>query len=100
MMSNWYSNLVLSVIALLLALIVAKLYLPDAQRIGPQISLPTRGDVVAARSIGEPEARRRQLESLRARVPVVWVGGGDIEVTGRVDVDNTVEVEGEVSIVR
>ena len=99
-MSNWYSNTLLTVIALLLASIVAKLYLPAAQLVGPQLSPPTRGDAIATRKITDPKIRRERLDELRSRLPVVWVSGGDIEVTGSVDVSNTVEIEGEVSIVR
>ena len=99
-MSNWYSNIVLTVIALLLGAIVAKLYLPATQLIGPQISPPTRGEAIAARKITDPTYRRARLEELRSRTPAVWVNGGDIEVSGSVDVGNTVEIEGEVSIVR
>lgn len=99
-MSNWYSNVVLTVIALLLAAIAAKLYIPAAQLLGPQIAGPTRGEAIAARKLNDPDLRRARLEELRSRTPVVWVNGGDIDVSGSVDVDNTVEVEGEVSIVR
>lgn len=99
-MSSWYIKVILTVIALLLAAIVAKLYLPAAQLIGPQISPPTRGEMTEARKLNDSSARRARLENLRARTPAVWVDGGDIEVNGSVDVDNTVEIEGEVSIVR
>jgi len=99
-MSNWYTNAILTIIALLLAAVAAKLYLPAAQLIGPQISPPTRGEMAEARKLSDSSARRARLEDLRARVPAVWVNGGDIEVSGSVYVDNTVEIEGEVSIVR
>lgn len=99
-MSNWYSNVIFTIIALLLAAIVAKLYVPAAQLVGPQISPPTRGEMVEARKLSDPSARRARLDDLRARAPAVWVNGGDIEISGSVDVDNTVEIEGEVSIVR
>lgn len=95
-MSNWYTNAILTIIALLLAAVAAKLYLPAAQLIGPQISPPTRGEMAEARELSD----WARLEDLRARVPAVWVNGGDIEVSGSVYVDNTVEIEGEVSIVR
>jgi hypothetical protein len=95
-MSNWYTNAILTIIALLLAAVAAKLYLPAAQLIGPQISPPTRGEMAEARKLSD----WARLEDLRARVPAVWVNGGDIEVSGSVYVDNTVEIEGEVSIVR
>lgn len=99
-MSNWYQNIILTIIALLLCAIVAKIYLPAAQLIGPQISLPTRGDAAAARKIIDPADRRARLEEIRSRVPVVWVSGGEVEVSGSVDVDNTVDIEGEVAVVR
>lgn len=99
-MSNWYTNIILTFIALLLGAIVAKLYLPAAQLIGPQMSLPTLGEVAAARKIVDPANRRARLEEIRSRVPVVWVSGGELDVSGSVDVDNTVDIEGEVAIVR
>jgi hypothetical protein len=98
-MSNWYANAVLTVIALLLLAIVAKLYLPVAQLVGPQLSPPSRGDVAAARKLTDSSIRSAHLEELRLRAPAVWVSGGEIEVRGNVTIDNTVDVQGDVSIV-
>jgi hypothetical protein len=63
-MSNRYTNIILTFIALLLGAIVAKLYLPAAQLIGPQMSLPTLGEVAAARKIVDPANRRARLEAV------------------------------------
>jgi len=96
-----YTNAVLTVIALLLAAIVAKLYVPTLQEIGPRLSPFTRGDVIAARQIQDAKARRARLRELQQGAPLVWVAGGDVDVSGStVEVSNTVEVEGEVSLER
>ena len=89
-----YTNAVLTLIAGLLAAIVAKLYVPALQDVGPRLYPFTRADVVAARQIKDPKARQLRFNQLREGTPVVWIAGGDI------DVSNTVEVEGEVSIER
>lgn len=99
-MPNWYTNFILTLITLLLAAITAKLYLPAAQLVGPQLSAPTRGDILAASKLNVPQLRQARLEELKSRAPAVWVNGGNIQVYGTVDVDNTVEVEGKVSIGR
>jgi hypothetical protein len=94
-MSRWYLNSILTVIALLLGAIVAKLYLPIAQELGPQIAGPTRGELVEAGKIGNSDLRRIRLEQLHARMPEVLVAGGDVDVSG-----SNVTVDGEVSIAR
>ena len=91
-----YQNIVLTLIALLLAAIVAKLYIPAAQMIGPQLSPPTRGEVLALRAIKDPKIREEKFNEIRQRAPAVWVNGGKITIEGTVEVDNTVDV----SIVR
>ena len=100
-MSQTYTNAMLTVISLLLSAIVAKLYFPAANEIGPQIALPVRGDISAARKIKDPILRKKQLELLNSRLPIAWVAGGDIDASGsEVKIDGTVEIEGEVSIAR
>ena len=100
-MSQTYTNVMLTVIALLLSAVVAKLYFPTANEIGPQIAAPTREEISIARKIKDPILREKRLEHLRSRLPVLWVAGGEIDTSGsEVKVDGTVEVEGEVSIAR
>lgn len=90
-MASRYSNVLLTVIALLLCAIVAKLYIPVAQVIGPQLSAPTLGDMTAASSIHDPELRQQRQNEVRSRMPISFVNGS-------VGVNNTVQVEGEVSV--
>lgn len=97
-MSSTYHNILLTIIALLLVAIVAKLYLPAAQNVGAQISPPTRGELITALKIADPKLRRARFDELRSRTPTAWISGGEIEVTGEVEVTNTVEIEGDVSI--
>lgn len=99
-MSNLYANIVLTIIALLLGAAVAKLYLPSAQEVGLSLTPPTRGEAMAIQKITDPKLRSARLADLRSRLPAIYVAGGNLEVAGSVDVDNTVEVEGEVSISR
>ena len=90
-MTTNYSHVLLTVIALLLCAIVAKLYLPAAQAVGPQLGAPTLGDMAAASNVTDPLLRRQRQDEVRSRMPLSVVRGG-------VDVNNTVQVEGEVSI--
>lgn len=96
-MSNRLLFILLVIIALLLSAIVAKLYLPWAQQFGAQISPPTYGEIVAASKIGDPLLRRARIEELHNRAAIVWVRGGDVEVSGNVDVSGSTV---EASIVR
>jgi hypothetical protein len=88
MMSSRYQDVVLTLIAVLLGAIVAKLYLPAAQEIGIRLSPPTLGDLSAARQQGSP----RSFQEIRSQVPVVWLNGGNADV----EVTNTVDVRGEL----
>jgi hypothetical protein len=98
-MQSMYTNTLLTIIALLLCAIAAKLYIPATQEYGIRISHPTVGDVRNARSIKDQKEKREEIEELRARTPVFYVSGGDIDVSGSsIEVRNTVEVEGKVSI--
>jgi len=92
-MSGSYSNIVLTAIALFLGAIVAKRYLPAAQQIGVQTATPSRGDVVAAMKITDPDVRRARKEELRAHMPAVWIDEGKVDVSG-----SDVTVNGEVTI--
>ena len=97
-----YLNFVLTLILLLLAAIVIKIYQPAS-------SSPTRRDFVEARKIKDNKAREMQLEYLESKLPVVWIRdgfiNGDVSISGSVEVEGTVEVENnysplEVEIVR
>lgn len=92
-MSNRYQNVISTVGVLLLAAICAKLYVPQTNSIGVSISPPTRGDFTAVRNIKDPAQRELALDALKARTPVLWVRGGDIDVSGEVQITNTVDVE-------
>jgi hypothetical protein len=92
-MSSRYSNVMLTLIVLLLGAIVAKLYVPAAQQIGPQFAAPTRGEALAARRIPDPAQRKAAIDELRSRAPSVWIEGGDVDVSG-----SDVTVSGEVTV--
>jgi len=89
-----YTNVLLTVIAILLAAIVAKLYVPALQEVGTRLSPITRGEFFAARQIKNANVRQAKLKELREDTSMIWVTGGDVEVS------NTVQVEGEVTIER
>lgn len=80
-MSAWYIKIALTIIALPLAAITTKLYLPAPQLVGPQTFPPTRGDMRLARSVENPFVRRVRLEELKSRPPfglgAVWRSGGE-----------------------
>lgn len=96
-----YTNIILTVIALLLAAIAGKLYIPALQEVGPRLSPHTRGDFIVARQIKDAKTRQSRLKVLREGAPLVWVAGGDLDVSGSsVEVSNTVDIEGEVSLDR
>jgi len=92
-MGSLYRNTVLTVIALTLAAIAAKLYIPAASSVGSQFVYPTRGDFEKAREIKDKSEREERIQLLQSRMPVVRIDGGSISVSGSVDVSNTVTVE-------
>lgn len=91
-MSGHYQNVVLTIIAVLLGAIVAKLYIPSAQHIGPRTSFPTRAELMAAGKAGDTD----QVRLLNSQAPVVWLAGGSVDA----EITNTVGVTGEVAIER
>lgn len=96
-MQDAYSKSLLTVIAVALCAITAKLYLPMANRIGPHVGAPTRGDLAAARTSSSTNSSA-EMRQLKLDVPLSWIDGGDVEVSGSVSVDQPVEVTGSVSI--
>lgn len=87
-MNDLYCKGVLTVIALMLCLITAKLYLPSFNRIGTHLGGPTRQDLLDARKIKEEELRKEAFYQLKRDVPIVWVEGGDVSVSGSVELNN------------
>lgn len=83
-----YKNVILTVIAVLLGLVLVELKEPTQQ-------FPTRGDFADLREITDATLRQERRKELIADMPVVWVDGGDIEISG-----GNVTVDGEVSIWR
>lgn len=83
-----YKNAVLTAIAVLLALVLVELRKPQQQ-------FPTRGDLAALRSITDAAQRQEMRSKLVADMPLVWVEGGNVEISG-----GNVTVDGEVSIWR
>ena len=81
-MSTRYSNTILTIIALFLGAIVAKLYIPAAEQIGPQFSSPTRAEWAATKLVNDPKVRKAQQDAIKARLPYVWIYDGTVEVSG------------------
>jgi hypothetical protein len=71
-------EVLLSIIAIALCAIAIKLIF-----FGPS----TRGDMAAIRKIQDAEERKVAIERFMNRMPVVWVRGGDIDVSGSVEID-------------
>ncbi len=73
-------EVLLSIIAVALCAIAIKLIF-----FGP----PTRGDMLAVRTIQNTDEKKVAFDSFMNRIPVVWVRGGDIDatVTGTVEID-------------
>ena len=92
-------DVLLSIIAIALCAIAVKLIF-----FGP----PTSGDMAAIGKIQNADERKAAIESFMNRMPVVWVRGGNIDVSGSVDVSgssvnvsgSSVEVHGIVEIER
>jgi len=97
-MGRIYGNILLTIITASLVAIVAKLYLPQAEHIGPRIALPRYGDLLALASVSDTAVRKQALQELIRNLPLVRVQGGDIDVSGTVSVEGTVDVGGSVSI--
>ena len=94
-MSNRLGNVLLAVIAVSLLAIVAKLYCPVAQSVGPRLYGPVRGDLVALRQVEDKELRAEERKRIYEEMPIVWVSGGSIDVDG-----GYIEVTGSVQIDR
>lgn len=78
-------EVLLSIIAIALCTIAVKLIF-----FGPS----TRGDLAALSKIQDPEEKKAAFERYMHRIPVVWVRGGDIDVSGSsVTVSGSVEIE-------
>lgn len=78
-------DVLLSIIAVALCAIAINLIF-----FGPS----TRGDLVALSKIQDPEKKKVAFERYMHRIPVVWVRGGDIDVSGSsVNVSGSVEIE-------
>jgi len=104
-MTSRYQNVMLTLIVLLLAAITVKLYAPPGNPLGPPLAPATRADFAAANKIKNYPMRAATIKELKARAPVVWIQGGDVDVTGEVAIDGgvtidggNVTVDGEVSI--
>jgi hypothetical protein len=104
-----YLNSVLTVIALLLITIVAKLYYPSFINLDKSGNQPTRHDFVEAKKIKDEKIKEQRLDYLESKLPVIWVRdgfiNGDVSISGSVEVEGTVDVENhyqplEVEIVR
>jgi len=90
-----YTNVILTIIAILLAFILLKVSEP-AER------MPTVGDMMSLRDIKDSSVRRERQKQLLAATPITWVEGGSIKVSdGSIEVSGGyITVDGEVSIHR
>ena len=80
-----YTKAILTIIAIATVLITVKLYI----RSEPAPNPPNRGELFAIRRIKDPQQRTAAFTNLLARLPLVWVHGGDIDaaVSGTVGID-------------
>jgi len=83
-----YTKFILTVIAISLSAIALILFeLPQAQA-GVFSQGPTRGDFIALRGITDPALRKAARDRLFSSIPLVWVQGGDVDVSGSVEIDS------------
>ena len=103
-----YANVMLTVIALLLAAIAAKLYFLTPNQFGPSLVIPRQGDFLALAEISDPDVQLKEMTKIVRALPVNIIRDGNVEVHGTVDVSGgsitvdsgTITVEGgEISIV-
>lgn len=102
-----YTNVLLTVIAMLLGAIVAKLYFDLPSQYGPSFLIPRQGDFLALRDIKDPSVRDTAAGELVRKLPIHIVREGYVEVHGTVEVSGgTITVDsgnitvdgGEISI--
>lgn len=99
-MGENYKNILLTLIALMLAAIVASIYVPAIREFTSASPPPTKQDFDNLRTIADRSERNSARQALRSRIPVfsidggsISVNGGSISVSGAVEVENTVTVE-------
>ena len=80
-----YTKTILTIIAVAASLIALKLHAPNSK--DPRAA--TLGDFIALRNIEDAQQRRAALANLQARIPVLWIQGGNIDaaVSGNVLTD-------------
>lgn len=93
-----YTEVMLTVIAALLAAIAVKIYFPKSPLLGDSLIGPTGKDFERARAIADGAQRVEATKRLNSSVPVVRLNdsislNGPVEVSGTVEVGNTVEVQ-------
>lgn len=92
-MSELYTKAVLTLIAAALCAITAKLYLPAANRIGPHIGSPTRYDLFMLKDMKDGDQRNSSLKQIKLDVPLNWIDGGNVDVSGSVSIDGPVSID-------
>lgn len=92
-MGENYKNILLTLIALMLAAIVASIYVPAIREFTSASPPPTKQDFDNLRTIADRSERNSARQALRSRIPVFSIDGGSISVSGAVEVENTVTVE-------
>lgn len=94
-----YANVMLTVIALLLAAIAAKLYFFTPNQFGPSLVIPRQGDFLALRDLNDPDAQSKEVAKIIRALPVTIIRDGNVEVHGEVQVSGgSVTVDGEVEV--
>lgn len=94
-----YTNVMLTVIALLLASISAKLYFFTPNQFGPSLVIPRQGDFLALRDLNDRDAQSKEAAKIVRALPVTIIRDGNVEVRGQVEVSGgNVTVDGEVEV--
>jgi hypothetical protein len=92
MMSDVYTKSLLTIIAVALCAITVKLYVPAANRLGPNIGGPTLSDMFSAKEIQNESRRAAAIRKVSRDAPIVFVGGGNVDVSGEVSIHGPVEI--------
>lgn len=82
-----YTKVVLTIIAIALSVIAARgAWIADAQA-GMFTQGPTVGDFIAVNDIKDPTQQKEARRKLYHSIPLVRVSGGQVGVSGTVDID-------------
>jgi LPS O-antigen subunit length determinant protein (WzzB/FepE family) len=83
-----YTKVILTVIAIALCAIAIKLFYPQTGSDNLSTKPPTFGDIRALREIKDSKQRTEARSMLLKNIPLIYVYGGDVAVSGSVNIDN------------